>query len=90
MKNLRDIEKKLRKELDKWYPKQIKNIFADHYLYYQESKPDFPGKIRIESESWPNKIFKVAWNQPIRKDLTIDQNFTLLHSVIRRLPVLEI
>ena len=88
MKTLRDIQTRLRAELEQWFVKQVHNPFGDYYLYYQESTPAHNGTLLICEDAPPNSGYELAAS--IRRDYTIDGNFGLLQDIIRKLPILNI
>jgi len=88
MKTLQDIQTKLKAELKQWFVKQVHNPFGDYHLYYLPSTSEHDGGLLICEEAPPNSGYKLAAS--IRKEYTIDGNFGLLQSTIRRLPILDI
>ena len=90
MKDMQDIRERLRLELGQWFVKQCQNNYEDYYLYYIESKPDQNGGFIICANDPPNERYKLAWNQPINKGATIEQNYNFfIDRVMRRLPILD-
>ena len=90
MKNYQELKDRLKMELNGWFTKQIKNPFADYYLYYLESTSEHDGGIIICENQPSNPEFKLAWPQRINKGATIEQNFNqLCNDVLGKLPVLS-
>ena len=89
MKNLKDVQTRLKNELDQWYIKQTRDIYRDYYLYYLETKPGRNGGFVICTEDPPNKEYELAGGK-INKSATVQQNFNLLAPIVGRLPILSI
>jgi len=89
MKNLADIQARLKIELDQWFIKQCRNNFEDYYLYYLESKPEHEGGIIIAADPPANSEYQLAGGGPINKGATVEQNFNALQPIINRLPILS-
>ncbi len=90
MKNMQDINTRLWGELEQWYIKQCRNEYEEYHLYYLPTTAEHDGGISICSEPPPNPEMKLADPHKINGYHTIDQNFTRLQSVCRRLPILEL
>lgn len=90
MKNLKDIQDRLRVELGQWFIKQTRNPFEDYYLYHLPSTPEHDGGIIICAGNPPNIKYELSDPQRINKGATVEQNFTLLQPVINRLPILSV
>jgi hypothetical protein len=91
MKNIADLESRLRLELTEWFTKQCRNPFEDYYLYYQETTAEHNGGILICKEAPANLDYRLTMPERIRKGDTIDQNFNRIRlGVLRTLPVLEV
>ena len=88
MKNMADVEKVLREELNKWFVRQVRNEFEDFYLYYAPTSHGQPGEIRIESNMPLDSGFNLVVGR-INKGATIDQNFKYLQEICRSLPILQ-
>jgi hypothetical protein len=88
MKNMADIESRLRVELTHWFPIQCRNEFKDFFLWYQETTKEHDGGILIAGEEKPANP-EIKKSVMVRKDFTIDQNLRMLADVCRTLPVLE-
>jgi len=88
MKNLCEINARLKAELDQWYIRQCQNAWDDYYLYYLPTTAEHDGGIIICKDLPANPEYKLASAQRIRKEATVEANFILLQDVVRRLPVL--
>ena len=89
MKTFEDAKKRLKAELDQWFIMQCRNTFQRYYLYYLETTAEHDGGIGICSEDPPNKEYKMASAEHIRRDLTVEQNYYRLVDVISKLPILS-
>jgi hypothetical protein len=89
MKNLADIQTRLKLALIEWFKKQSAEIYKDYYLYYLPSSAEHEGGLIICENAPPNKEYQLAWNEKINKGATIDQNFNYLQRIIRTLPILS-
>ena len=90
MKNMADVEKKLRAELNQWFVRQVRNESEDFYLYYAQTSHGQPGEIRIESNMPLDSGYaRVGWIGRINKGFSIDQNMKKLREICRHLPILE-
>ena len=88
MQNRNDILVQLRKELESWFVYQCKNPYTDYYLYHRPSSHETRGDIII-AENAPTG-YELSWNQPIRKDMTIDNNMIWIdRHIVGGLPVLD-
>jgi len=90
MKNVADIQTRLKAELNQWFPKQCKNIYDDYYLYYLPTTLEHIGDILICKEAPANPEYQRAEGQSLSKDKTVNQNFNHLREVCNRLPICEI
>ena len=88
MKNLADIQTRLKNELDQWFIKQCRNVYEDYYLYYLESSPEHDGGLLIAANKPANSEYKMAGGGRINKGATIQQNFNTLRPILNRLPIL--
>ena len=89
MKNWNDCTRTLKMELDQWFIRQCQNTHQRYYLYYQEANAEHDGGFSFCSEDPPNKDYKLATTEHIRRDLTVEQNFNRLLPVIAKLPILS-
>lgn len=89
MKTMRDVNTRLKGELDQWFVKQSRDNFREYHLYYTETTPGHDGGISILSEAPPNPDVKLACAERINGFLTVDQNFRKLQDICRHLPILE-
>lgn len=87
MRNMQDVNARIRAELDQWFPKQCKNIYEDYYFYYLPTTAEHNGGVLIVKDSPANQEYQLVTR--IRKDLTKDQNFLMLSNFCRKLPILE-
>ena len=76
-------------ELDQWFIRQCRNTFQRYYLYYLEATAEHDGGFLFCSEEPPNKDYKLAMAEHVRRDLTVEQNYNRLVDVISRLPILS-
>jgi hypothetical protein len=90
MKNVADIQTRLKAELNQWVTAQCKNIYDDYYLYYLPTTPEHIGGILICKEPPANPEYQLADGQRLSKDATVNQNFNRLREVCNRLPILEV
>jgi len=89
MKNMADIETRLRAELNQWFIKQIRNEYDDFYLYYLPTTAEHNGGFVITSEAPSNPEYQIIQGR-INKGATIDQNMNHFREIVKRLPILEI
>jgi hypothetical protein len=87
MKDMKDINLRLRNELDQWFANQIRNEYEDYYLYYLPTTKEHIGGLLICKEKPANPEYQLS--ERVRKDCTKDQNFLRLSEACRRLPILE-
>lgn len=87
MKNMDDVHKRIRAELDQWFQNQCRNEFEDYYLYYLPTTPNHNGGLLISKDEPVNPEYCLA--EIVQKHLTIQQNHARLVEVCRRLPILE-
>lgn len=90
MKDMKDINARIRSELNQWFPKQCHNEYLDFYWYYLETNQEHDGNIIIleDNDSEYNQEYQLL--EKVRKDLTVDQNFYHMSGLCRRLPILEL
>ena len=88
MKNMADVEKKLRAELNQWFVRQVRNESEDFYLYYAQTSHGQPGDLRIESNMPLDSGYNLVVGR-INKGATIDQNMNKLREICRHLPILK-
>jgi hypothetical protein len=90
MKDIMELETRLRAELDQWHVKQCRNNFDDYYLYYLETTAEHDGGIIICKEAPANQSYRLAMPQRIDKGATVNQNFNRIRNgILRSLPVLS-
>ena len=91
MKNLADLETRLMEELDIWLTRQSCEPYADYYLYYRETTPEYDGEILIlPATASKGSEYQLAMPERINKGATINQNFNRIrHGILRTLPVLS-
>ena len=87
MKNWDDVVYIARKEIDKWFAKQCRNIYERYYWKYSETTEECPGRIWIESER-DNGGGYCLHKLSIGK--TKGQELSEFLKVAGRLPILEI
>ena len=90
MKDRADLETRLKAELEQWLEKQIRNEYADFYLYYLPTTAEHDGGILIARDRPANPEYKLAMSERINKGLSINQNFNRIrNSGLYNLPVLS-
>ena len=89
MKNIADVETQLKKALENWYPRQLKGLNANFYLYFRPSTKIYAGKLFITNG---RTIHDLVMPERINKAATIEQNFNKirLQGVLAQLPILSI
>lgn len=86
MKNLTDLQNRLRAEIEIWFPKQCADP-SQFYLYYVETTPEHDGGFGIYRDKPANPDCKVA--AKLEAGSTKDQNFNRLQAILRTLPILS-
>jgi len=91
MKNIADLETRLLEELDQWITQQSCEPYADFYLYYRETTPEYDGNILIlPATASKGSEYQLAMPERISKGATVNQNFNRIrHGILRTLPVLS-
>ncbi|HDO26158.1 MAG TPA: hypothetical protein ENG95_05915 [Nitrospirae bacterium] len=90
MKDRIDVMNRLIAELEQWKTRQRKAPHERYYLYYLESNKKHNGGLVICKGQPPNKEYKLAMAECIRRDKTVEENCNLIISEILRLPILSI
>ena len=85
-----DLENALKSELHTWAKRQALQPYEDFYLYYLPTTEEHDGGILICKDRPSNPGYQLAMAERIVKEMSIEENFRRLHSVLRRLPVLRI
>lgn len=94
MKDMNDISKVLREQLDRWYKGMTANNYEEYYLIYRETTHGDnghckePGEIEISAEKSIPPNFKLGSSR-IHGGATKEQWFNHLYQICRTLPILE-
>jgi hypothetical protein len=89
MKTMADLETRFRNELNQWFIRQSRDIYADFYLYYLPTTAEHDGHIAIFEEDPPNPEYVLACGMKINKGAEINQLMNQWRPILRTLPVLE-
>ena len=88
LRNRKDTETQLLLELKHWFNRQVRDMFADFYLYYMPTTTEHDGGIIICKDTPRNPDYKLARPERIDKSATVIQNFN--HIRLHTLPYLPI
>ena len=88
METWKEVQAKLRAELNQWFIKQCRNTSDDYYLYYHPTTPERDGGFLLSKEC-PGDGYLLGRTEPVHKGKTVEQNFSKLNDVLRRLPIMS-
>ena len=91
MKNRKDTETQLLIELKHYYNRQVRDMFADFYLYYMPTTAEHDGAIMICKDAPRNPDYQLARPDRINKSATVQQNFNQIRlHTLPHLPILAL
>lgn len=94
MKDLADIQDRLKLELIHWFLRQCRNVYEDYYLWFHPTTAESNGALMIAKDK-PNNPngaqYELVMPEQINKGMTVEQNFLTIinRGFLNRLPILE-
>lgn len=89
MKTAKEVSTKLKIQLARWFAKQCRNLDRDYYLYLIPQTAAKPSTLTILSGR-PAGNHVLVCNERLRKHFTVEQNYSVLMDLLRKMPCLTI
>ena len=89
MKDWTDLLARTVLEIRHWFPRQCRDLYTRHHLYFSPHTAEHDGGILISAGRPANPDYQLATAQPIPRNMTEEQVLRHLEPILRRLPVLD-
>lgn len=91
MKTWVEVINRLQAELVHWYPRQVRDINQDYFLYYLPWTPEHDSGLLIAKTMPVNSGYQLAMTERINKGFTVEGNLHAIinRNILQRLPILD-
>lgn len=84
---IKDINTKLKTEIDTWFVNQCHNPYEDYYFFYRRATPEHKGDFLIAKNQPEN--YEFVLNNRMNKGYSVEKTFCVLRPNVNRLPIID-